>query len=384
MSSPDDSREPLVAAILRATADLSSGRHAHVQAVAERLGLAVTDVECLRLLAAEGAVPVGRIGELTALTTGATTRMVDRLEQAGFVRRLPDPADRRRVIVEPVADRVAVVAAAFDPVDRAIRSALDGAPDPALRDLAGYLDASAAAVRGVTSDARGTAPADDASTASAAPVAGATSGRLVFVTGAPRVAISGDRGLGAELYRGRFGGAVPSARVRGGVITIRYPRFAWFDWRSRVAGEWVEASAHWRRDMTELVLNAGLPWRVELRGGATGVRLDARELRLEAFDLHGGASSVDLALGRPDGVVLVHVRGGLKDATITRPSGVAVSLAVTGGYRSASLDGVEAWNGGRIETHGATAAANRFEIAISGGANTVRVTAASGRGDRGQ
>ena len=40
---------------------------------------------------------VGRIGELTGLTTGATTRLVDRLEQAGFVRRVADPADRRRV-----------------------------------------------------------------------------------------------------------------------------------------------------------------------------------------------------------------------------------------------------------------------------------------------
>jgi DNA-binding MarR family transcriptional regulator len=376
VSSPEDSRQPLVAAILRSTADLSSGRSAHVQAVAERLGLAVTDVECLRLLAAEGAMPVGRIGEMTALTTGATTRMVDRLEQAGYVRRLPDPADRRRVIVEPVADRVAVVASSFDPVDAAIRRALDGVPDAGLRDLAGYLHASVVAVRGVTDTARDAQPDSDASTASAAPVAGATAGRLVFVTGAPKVAISGDRSLGAELYRGRFGGAVPSARVRGGVVTIRYPRFAWFDWRTRVGGEFLEASAHWRRDVTELVLNAGLPWRVELRGGVTGVRLDARELRLVAFDLHGGAGSVELVLGRPIGVVPVEIRGGLRDATITRPKGVAVRLSVTGGYRNATLDGVAAWSGGRIESAGAPGAADHFEIEVSGGANNVRVTAA--------
>ena len=376
MSSPEDSREPLVAAILRATADLASGRSAHVQAVAERLGLAVTDVECLRLLAAEGAMPVGRIGELTALTTGATTRMVDRLEQAGYVRRLPDPADRRRVIVAPVADKVAAVASAFDPVDAAIRRALDGLPDAGLRDLAGYLGASVAAVRGVTDLARDTAPADDASTASAAPVAGATSGRLVFVTGAPKVVISADRTLGAELYRGRFGGAVPSARVRGGVVTIRYPRFAWFDWRSRVAGEWLEASAHWRRDMTELVLNAGLPWRVELRGGVTAVRLDARELRLEAFDLHGGAGTVELELGRPAGLVPIEIRGGLNNATVTRPKGVAVRLAVTGGYRNATVDGIAARGGGRIESVGAGDTADCFEIEVSGGANNVRVSAA--------
>ena len=376
MSSPEDSREPLVAAILRATADLSTSRSAHVGAVAERLGLAATDVECLRLLAAEGAMPVGRIGELTALTTGATTRMVDRLEQAGFVRRLPDPADRRRVIVEPVPYKVAGVAASFDPVDAAIRRVLDGIPNPGLRDLAGYLDASVAAVRGVTDTARDAQPADDASTASAAPVAGATSGRLVFVTGAPKVVISADRSLGAELYRGRFGGAVPSARVRGGVVTIRYPRFAWFDWRSRVAGEWLEASAHWRRDVTELVLNASLPWRVELRGGVTGLRLDATDLRLEAFDLHGGAGFLELALGHPAGIVPVHIRGGVKEATITRPAGVAVTLVVTGGHRKATLDGVAVPRGGRIESEGAAGAADRFEIEISGGAYNVKVATA--------
>jgi hypothetical protein len=261
-------------------------------------------------------------------------------------------------------------------VDDAIRRVLGRMPDAGLRDLAGYLDASVAAVRGVADTARDTAPADDASTASAAPVAGATSGRLVFVTGAPKVVIATDRTLGAELYRGRFGGAVPSARVRGGVVTIRYPRFAWFDWRSRVAGEWLEASAHWRRDVTELVLNAGLPWRVELRGGVTGLRLDASDLRLEAFDLHGGAGSVELALGRPVGTVPVEIHGGLRDATITRPKGVAVRLAVNGGYRNATVDGVAAWSGGRIESTGAADAADRFEIEVSGGANNVKVTAA--------
>ena len=64
-------------------------------------------------------MPVGRVGELTALTTGATTRLIDRLEQAGFVRRVPDPADRRRVIVEAAADRATAVQQAFDPVDAA-------------------------------------------------------------------------------------------------------------------------------------------------------------------------------------------------------------------------------------------------------------------------
>ena len=123
MSTPTPpDRDALVAAILRATADLAAARVAYAQGVAERHGLAATDVEVLRLLASEGAMPVGRVGELTALTTGATTRLIDRLEQAGFVRRVPDPADRRRVIVEAAADRATAVQQAFDPSMRRRRS----------------------------------------------------------------------------------------------------------------------------------------------------------------------------------------------------------------------------------------------------------------------
>ena len=71
MSTPEIERDELVAAILRATAEMSTGRAAFTQVVAERFGLAATDVDCLGLLASEGAMAVGRLGELTALTTGA-------------------------------------------------------------------------------------------------------------------------------------------------------------------------------------------------------------------------------------------------------------------------------------------------------------------------
>ena len=101
---------------------ISSRRTAYGAVVAERLGLAPADVEVLTALGVEGAMTVGRIGELTGLTTGATTRMVDRLEQGGFVRRVADPADRRRVIVEPAGDRARGHRAGVRP-DRAGRRA---------------------------------------------------------------------------------------------------------------------------------------------------------------------------------------------------------------------------------------------------------------------
>ncbi|MEB3966689.1 MarR family winged helix-turn-helix transcriptional regulator [Streptomyces kunmingensis] len=78
------------------------------QAVADHIGLHPTDLQCLNLLTLEKApVTTGRIAELTGLTTGSATRLVDRLEKAGYVVRERDTADRRRVLVVPVPAKVA-------------------------------------------------------------------------------------------------------------------------------------------------------------------------------------------------------------------------------------------------------------------------------------
>ena len=72
----------------------------------EEAGLNSTDFASLCLLLVHGAAPAGLLAELTGLTTGAVTGLVDRLERAGLVRREVDPGDRRKVIVVPDAARV--------------------------------------------------------------------------------------------------------------------------------------------------------------------------------------------------------------------------------------------------------------------------------------
>src|SRR5437867_10829830 len=64
-------------------------------AVAERLGLGPTDHKCLDLLRELGAVTGSELATITGLTTGAVTGVVSRLEQAGYLRRGPDPHDGR-------------------------------------------------------------------------------------------------------------------------------------------------------------------------------------------------------------------------------------------------------------------------------------------------
>ncbi|MEU6608196.1 MarR family winged helix-turn-helix transcriptional regulator [Streptomyces shenzhenensis] len=78
------------------------------QAVADHLGLHPTDLQCLNLLTLERApVTTGRVAELTGLTTGSATRLVDRLERSGYVVRERDAADRRRVLVAAVPEKTA-------------------------------------------------------------------------------------------------------------------------------------------------------------------------------------------------------------------------------------------------------------------------------------
>jgi hypothetical protein len=77
----------------------------HGLRASDALSLAPTDLICMCLLQLNGPATPGWLAEKTGLTTGAVTGMIDRLERAGYVRRQPDPTDRRRVIVQPDLQR---------------------------------------------------------------------------------------------------------------------------------------------------------------------------------------------------------------------------------------------------------------------------------------
>src|SRR5947207_7877515 len=110
------------------------------QAVADRLGLHVSDLRCLNILLEAGSVPAGEIGERTGLTTGAVTRMVDRLERAGYVRREPDPTDRRRVIVSPVAEQMARIGPMYTGMAEAWATAMNDYDDEQLTVILALFD----------------------------------------------------------------------------------------------------------------------------------------------------------------------------------------------------------------------------------------------------
>src|SRR4029077_2451814 len=69
------------------------------QVSAERIGINVTDLNCLNIVALAGPMTAGELARATGLTTASITGVLDRLEDGGFVRRERDPKDRRRVIL---------------------------------------------------------------------------------------------------------------------------------------------------------------------------------------------------------------------------------------------------------------------------------------------
>lgn len=85
---------------------------------AEAVGLSASEWYALSQIALEGTLTSGELAARTGLTTGATTRLIDCLERAGFVRRAADPDDRRKVIVEPVADSLDRVEKVVGPARR--------------------------------------------------------------------------------------------------------------------------------------------------------------------------------------------------------------------------------------------------------------------------
>ena len=66
--------------------------------------MGLTDAKCHGILTEHGAMSAGDLAERAGLTSGALTGIIDRLERARLARRVDDVADRRRVVVEPVAN----------------------------------------------------------------------------------------------------------------------------------------------------------------------------------------------------------------------------------------------------------------------------------------
>ena len=225
------------------------------QSVAIRLGLSESDIDALELLIDTGAATAGRLSEVMGMTTGAVTRVIDRLEQAGYVRRTTDPADRRRVVIEvvPGAGRDGRVAARFardaPPRPRSERYSAEqlATINDFLSRMADLTQTEATRIRTDTTEH----PSDPVGPSEyTAPLGGLHRRELLFRAGAQDLRLRTAK-PGPDLYRARFEGATPQVRVRDGRVIVQY-RGMPFDWRKRTG---------------TMALNPSIPWAIEVVGG---------------------------------------------------------------------------------------------------------------------
>lgn len=104
------------------------------------LGVSVSDGQFLSLLHLHGPLTPGQLGQLSGLSTGTVTGVVDRLERAGYVHRERDRADRRKVIVSPDRARIERdFAPLYEPDAQHLSAILDNYSEDQLAVIADFL-----------------------------------------------------------------------------------------------------------------------------------------------------------------------------------------------------------------------------------------------------
>jgi DNA-binding MarR family transcriptional regulator len=135
----------------------------HVVAAAE-IGLTGTDFQASNLLDVDGAMTSGELAHRLALSTSAATRVIDRLVAAGWARRVADPGDRRRVLVEPTGQLPDRLSEAVEAVRAPIGDVVSALSEEQREGLLAYFEVAAQAYAAVARDLRDDArPGTDAS-----------------------------------------------------------------------------------------------------------------------------------------------------------------------------------------------------------------------------
>jgi DNA-binding MarR family transcriptional regulator len=112
---------------------------------AERVGLGLTDMQMLHMLQLYGQSTPGKLGTWTGLSSGGVTVALDRLEKAGYVRRKPNPADRRSLLITLIPARMRKLASLYEEVESETRRLLATLPQGDLEAVIRFFEALQAA-----------------------------------------------------------------------------------------------------------------------------------------------------------------------------------------------------------------------------------------------
>jgi DNA-binding MarR family transcriptional regulator len=107
---------------------------------AEKAGLGLTDMQMLHMLQLYGPSTPSRLGKWTGLSSGGITVALDRLEKAGYVRREPNPEDRRSLLIMLIPARLRKIAAMYEGVENETRRLLATLPEGDLEAVVRFFE----------------------------------------------------------------------------------------------------------------------------------------------------------------------------------------------------------------------------------------------------
>ena len=112
------------------------------QAIAQSVGLNATDTKCIELIlrAANGSVTAGWLSNMTGLTTGAITHILDRLERRRFVERVRDTEDRRKVFIRVRPETLQPLVPKYEAIGRAYMDLVEQYSDKELQLICEYME----------------------------------------------------------------------------------------------------------------------------------------------------------------------------------------------------------------------------------------------------
>jgi DNA-binding PadR family transcriptional regulator len=331
--------------------------------------MTVTDLQVIDILESTGPMTAGQLADLTGLTTGAITGMLNRLEESGLVQRVRDPSDGRRVIVRLAArteDRNGTfprqgTSPIFDELESAWEELASQYDEAQLALMLDFLKRSNALSRQELVRLR-TAPQAEEGTFSS-PRGDLTSGRLVIPAGVSTLTLRASSDI-ADLYQANFEGVTPNVTSKEGVVTIRYPRRLW------ILGGMQGAAEVW--------LNAALPWWIAIQGGASNITADLTGLDLSGLEVKGGMNMISVQLPVPTGVVPIHLSGGASTVTLRRPVDVPARVHLKGWASQLEFDDQSFSNLGsdvRLQSPGYAGEAPGYEIEIASSVSMIIITA---------
>jgi DNA-binding MarR family transcriptional regulator len=362
-SGSQETRAEVLEALARELRQFNGLSASFFRAAAARIGVTVTDMQVIESLASTGPMTAGQLADLTGLTTGAITGMLNRLEEAGLVRRERDPEDGRRVIVRlsPDTGQMRGIGPLFDSIGKVWEEQTSRYDDEQIAFLVEFLKRGNAIARQELTWLR-EAPRNEEGIYSA-PLGDLESAQLVVFSGMLRLTLRADAGM-AELYRAHFDGPLPEVKAKEGVVTIRYPRRLWV-----LSGGGGRSA--------EVTLSTAIPWRISIQGGASEIAAELAGLDLAELQVKGGVSMIHLELPTPSGVVPIRISGGASMITVRRPADVSARVHLKGWTSTFVFDDQTFSNVGndvRLQSPGYEVADQRYDIEVSSSASMVTIT----------